>query len=444
MFTYYLKLATKSVLSTPWLTALTVAAIGLGIAVPTTIISIHHLFAQNPIPHKSDVLYNVRVDSWDPNSQFFDIRPGDPPKHVTYRDMAGMMESDIPTYRTGIAAARIFVFPEDENLRPYQTLVRLCHTDFFPMFEVPFQFGSGWSRDTDVRRERVLVLSREANEKLFGGRDSVGETLRLGPETFTVVGVLDHYRPTPQYYDVINNSMGKPREIFVPFDLIREPSLDLSLSGDTDSWGPSVSRDDPDAFFTASEVTWIQYWVEVAPDRIEAYRDFVDNYTLAQKELGRFPRPINNRVTPLMEWMEVRGVVPPPSIALVIISLLFLAVCCLNLMGLLLGKFLSRSGVLGVHRALGASKASVFYQRLLECELVGVIGGVAGVALAALALRLLSTVMPSFIMPADLFQVDGFSLVVALGLALLAGLASGLYPAWRACRIAPAIQLKLQ
>jgi putative ABC transport system permease protein len=113
-------------------------------------------------------------------------------------------------------------------------------------------------------------------------------------------------------------------------------------------------------------------------------------------------------------------------------------------MGLLLGKFLSRSGVLGVHRALGASKASVFYQRLLECELVGVIGGVAGVALAALALRLLSTVMPSFIMPADLFQVDGFSLVVALGLALLAGLASGLYPAWRACRIAPAIQLKLQ
>jgi len=145
-----------------------------------------------------------------------------------------------------------------------------------------------------------------------------------------------------------------------------------------------------------------------------------------------------------MEWLEVREVVPPASIALVIISLLFLTVCCLNLMGLLLGKFLSKAGVLGVHRALGASKASVFLQRLLECELVGVIGGIFGVALAALALRLLHNVIPSFIMPGDLFRVDAFSLVVALGLALVAGLVSGLYPAWRACRIAPAMQLKLQ
>ncbi|MEE8523021.1 MAG: FtsX-like permease family protein, partial [Thermoanaerobaculia bacterium] len=174
------------------------------------------------------------------------------------------------------------------------------------------------------------------------------------------------------------------------------------------------------------------------------YRDFVDGYTLAQKELGRFPRPLNNRVTPLMEWMAVRQVVPSASIALVIISLLFLTVCCLNLMGLLLGKFLSKSGVLGVHRALGASKASVFVQRLLECELVGVIGGVLGVVLAAVALRLLNNVMPSFIMPAGTFRVDSFSLTVALGLALVAGLVSGLYPAWRACRIAPAMQLKLQ
>ena len=116
MFLYYLKLAVKSIASTPWLTALTVVAIGLGIAVPTTILSIHHVFAQNPIPEKSDVLYNVRVDSWDPDSEFFDVRPGDPPKHITYRDMAGLSESDIPSYRTGIASAAIFVFPEDKIL----------------------------------------------------------------------------------------------------------------------------------------------------------------------------------------------------------------------------------------------------------------------------------------------------------------------------------------
>ena len=443
MFLYYLKLAAKSVASTPWLTALTVIAIGLGIAVPTTILSIHHVFAQNPIPEKSDVLYNVRVDSWNPDAEFFGIRPGDPPKHITYRDMAGLSESDIPTYRTGVASAAIFVFPEDEKLRPYQTLVRLCSADFFPMFNVPFRYGTGWTREVDESRERVVVLSRESNDKLFGGRDSVGETVRLGEQLFTVVGVLDRYRPTPQFYDVINNTMGKPREFFLPFDFIKD-QIGLSISGDTDGWGPPVPRDDPEAFFAATELTWIQYWVEVPRDRIAEYRDFVDGYALAQKELGRFPRPLNNRVTPLMEWMEVREVVPPASIALIVISLLFLAVCSLNLMGLLLGKFLSKSALLGVHRALGASKASIFWQRLLECELVGVIAGVLGGVLAAVALRLLNRTLPSFLAPRDLFQVDGYMLAVTLALALAAGIAAGLYPAWRACRIAPAIQLKLQ
>ncbi len=444
MFFYYLKLAAKSVASTPWLTALTVIAIGLGIAVPTTILSIHHVFAQNPIPEKSDVLYNVRVDSWDPDSEFFDIRPGDPPKHITYRDMAGLSESDIPAYRTGIASAAIFVFPEDQKLRPYQTRVRLCSADFFPMFDVPFRYGSGWTREADESRDRVVVLSRESNEKLFGGRDSVGQTVRLGEQLFTVVGVLDRYRPTPQFYDVINNAMGKPREFFLPFDFIKDQALGLAMSGDTDGWGPNVPRDDLEAYFAATELTWIQYWVEVPAERIAEYRDFVDSYTLSQKELGRFPRPLNNRVTPLMEWMEIREVVPTASYALGIISLLFLAVCCLNLMGLLLSKFLSKSALLGVHRALGASKVSIFWQRLLECELVGLFGGILGGVLAAVALRLLNRTLPSFIAPSDLFQVDGYMLGLTLVLALVAGLTAGLYPAWRACRIAPAIQLKLQ
>src|SRR5262245_52263687 len=138
MFLYYLRLAAKSALSTPGLTLVTVAAIALGIAVPTTLISVHHVFAQNPIPEKSDVLYNVRVDSWDKDSEFFNILPGDPPKHITYRDMRGLMASDLPLHETGVASASLFVFPEAREARPFQTVVQLCHADFFPMFDAPF------------------------------------------------------------------------------------------------------------------------------------------------------------------------------------------------------------------------------------------------------------------------------------------------------------------
>jgi putative ABC transport system permease protein len=66
------------------------------------------------------------------------------------------------------------------------------------------------------------------------------------------------------------------------------------------------------------------------------------------------------------------------------------------------------------------------------------------VLLAAGALQLINRLLPANIARADLFGADGFTLLVALGLALLAGLLSGLYPAWRACRIPPAMQLKLQ
>jgi putative ABC transport system permease protein len=443
MLGYYLRLALKSVLRTPALSAFTVLGIAIGVAVPTAMLSIYHVFAQNPIPEKSDVLYNVRVDSWEATSEFFDIRPGDPPKHITYRDMRGLMESDVPRHSTGVASAVIFVFPEDTRLKPYQGTIQLCHAGFFPMFDVPFRYGRPWTRDVDTSLEHVIVLSKESNDTLFGGRDSVGKSVRLGEQTFTVIGVLDDYRPTPQYYDVINNAFGLPRDFFLPFDLVRDQALGLQRIGDSDSWG-DFDRNSPAAFFDASEATWIQYWVEVDPGKVQAYRDWVDGYAMAQKKLGRFPRPLNNRVTPLMEWLAVRNVVPPASRAMVVISLLFLVVCCLNLTGLLLGKFLGMSGLVGVHRAMGAARGAIFVQRLVESELIGLLGGVAGLAFALAALELLDKGLPKSMIPGGLFTLNTFMLGVAVLLSLVAGLISGVYPAWKACRIAPAMQLKVQ
>jgi putative ABC transport system permease protein len=442
---YYLKLAFRSLRGTPAQTAITLLAIGLGTAVPTATLSIHHLFSQNPIPEKSDRLFNIRMDSWDPNSEFFGIKPGDPPKHITYRDMEGIRSSDIPLYSTGVAMVSTFVFPEGQELAPYQTRIRLCHADFFPMFNVPFQYGGPWDAGADADRERVTVLSQETNQRLFGGENSVGRTLRFGENDFTVIGVLGPFNPTPLYYDVINNQMGPPQDFFIPFDLIRDPSLAFATTGDSDNWGNfTADPDDPDSVFMGSERTWIQYWVELAPERFEPYRDFIDGYTSSQRALGRFARPQNNRVTSLMEWMEVRDVVPKVSIALVWISLLFLLVCSLNLVGLLLSRFLASTPHLGLHRALGASRAEIFAQRLIECELVGILGGLVGLGLAGLALALLEQALPDQLIPAGSFSIDAYTLSVAFVLSLVAGLLSGLYPAWNACKIAPAHQLKLQ
>ncbi len=445
MILFHLKLAWLSLRNTPRISLISILAIALGIGVATSMTTLHFVFAQNPLPEKSDRLFNVRIDTWDPDSDFFGVDIGDPPKAVTYQDMAGMMESTIPSYQCGVGNAQVYVFPTDEIIKPYQTLVQLVQADFFPMFNVPFQYGGRWSDDADRTREAVTVLSQEANDKLFGGRDSVGEQIRLGTREFSVVGVLDRYQPTPKMYDVVNSLAGKTNEFFIPFDLVREEDLGLSVSGNTDGWGDG-STFTGDLIFTTAEWYWIQFWVEVEPERQAEYATFVDSYSLKLKELGRYPRPMNNRITPMMDWVRDRNQAGDTTSVIMILSMLFLAVCAINLTGLLLGKFLAKANRIGIYRALGAPRSSVFMQHIIECELVALIGGGAGILLAMVALKMIVRMIPdlSGFLDKEIFRLDGTMIMVAIGLSLLAGLSAGVYPAWRASRVSPAMQINVK
>ena len=130
--------------------------------------------------------------------------------------------------------------------------------------------------------------------------------------------------------------------------------------------------------------------------------------------------------------------------ALTVVSLLFLAVCSLNLMGLLLGKFLARAPEIGVRRALGARRRDVFVQHVIECEVVGVIGGVLGILLSLAGLAWMNGWVKTLLTRDDFFRLDLPMALFAIFLSLLAGLVAGLYPAWRVCRVPPAMHLKLQ
>ena len=88
--------------------------------------------------------------------------------------------------------------------------------DFFSMFEVPFLYGNGWSTADDEAKARVAVISRELNERLFGGADSRGKTVRLRDKDLTVVGVLKDWRPAPHYFDLTLGAYSQAAEVYVP------------------------------------------------------------------------------------------------------------------------------------------------------------------------------------------------------------------------------------
>jgi putative ABC transport system permease protein len=131
---------------------------------------------------------------------------------------------------------------------------------------------------------------------------------------------------------------------------------------------------------------------------------------------------------------------------MMVVSLLFLAVCSLNLTGLLLGKFLARAPEIGVRRALGARRLDIFVQHVVECELVGVLGGVIGILISLLGIAWMNTAIKLVTKSGgeNIFALDGPMLALSVFLSLLAGLTAGVYPAWRVCRIPPAIHLKVQ
>lgn len=445
MLGYYFQLAFRNLRHNPGLTALMIGAVALGIAVCVMTLTMYRAMSGNPIWWKNDVLYAVTMDFWDPKEPDNVRTPELPPPQLTYRDATAVFESGIPQRKVIMHKAMAVLLAEDAGTKPMRALTRVTTADFFAMFDVPFKYGGGWSAEADRGPEPVLVLSKATNDKLFGGVNSVGRNVRWNDREFRVVGVLDRWMPLPTFYDLNNGNLEEGEGVFIPFGW--SVAAELPSAGNTNCWKAEPINSFQD--FIGSECVWIQMWVELpdAATRIHM-QTWLDNYATEQKTAGRYPRPLNNRLTPVDQWLADNRVVSNDDRVLVGLAFAFLAVCLLNTVGLLLAKFLNNAAITGVRRALGASRRQVFMQHLVEVGVISTVGAIGGLMLGGLmlsGLRLLYTTNPDDLGGTQaLAHVDVGSIVTALALALFATVAAGLYPAWRIGRIPPAVYLKSQ
>src|ERR1043166_3711058 len=441
MFGYHVQTALRSLRRTPVLTAVLIAAIALGICISTTFIALRHVFEKDPLPGKSKTLFYVRIDNWDPSRAYTADDPTSLPPQITYKDTMALLRSPIPAHQTASFVSQMFVFPPSPKVRPFRETIRITTSDFFPMFNIPFQYGSGWDKAADSKPEPVIVIDAAMNQKLFGGGNSVGKTVRIADRNFKVAGVISpDWTPSYRYYDLVQGPV-KPETIYLPFNFT--PIMQIASSGDSDGWKSSGNTFEEGL---KSEQDFVQLWAELPSAGAQrAYRDYVESYVRDQKKHGRFERPLNVKIKSMTDLADEFGFVPKPVKAMSIISLLFLIVCSLNLVGLLLGKFLARIPEVSVRRALGASKAQVFWQHVVECEVIGVVGGTLGLLLSVATLSAIAAILkgPNGVTITGV-SLDAEMVGVSIVLSLVAGLLAGIYPAWRICSIAPAMQLKLQ
>ena len=438
MFNYNVKLAFKSMRRNPIMTGLMIAAIAVGIGVSMTTLTVYYLMSGNPIPEKSDVLFAVTMDSWNPLRPFDDDYPDRGPHQLTFHDAERLIAIGKGKRQTAMFESSMIIEPVDPDELPFEAAARVTFADFFPMFDVPFLYGSSWDRSADAAAEPVVVLTRELNERLFGGENSIGNRLTMEGTQFLVVGVIDTWEPTPRFYDPINGAFQDVNEMFVPFNLTRV--LELGSSGSDWGW----KSEDITSFeqWLNSESVWVQYFTELdsARDRDE-YVAHLDAYVNEQKRLGRFERPLNNGIHDVTEWMEYHEVVANDTKVLVGLSFLFLTVCLLSTIALLLTKFVSKKGETSLRRALGASRRVIFNQQIVEVAIIGFLGGLIGLSLAGLGLQGIKYLYDA---TAGLARLDWVMAFTAIAIAVISSMIAGLYPAWRVCRIPPAAQLKTQ
>ena len=434
MFSYYLELALRSLRRNTVLTGLMVLAIALGIGACMTTLTVLHVLSGDPIPAKSARLFYPQLDPQDMDG----YREGEePPLQLTWTDGMNLLKAKRAVRQALMTGGAVPVQPGQASVDPFFSDSRYTTADFFAMFDAPFLYGQGWSEADDTAKARVAVITRKLNEKLFAGKDSRGQVVRLNDTAFRVVGVLDTWRPNPHFYDLNVGNYTESEEVFLPLTTSRD--LDLSRNGSQDCWGRGGA--DGDHLETATCV-WLQFWVELEnPSKAAEYKAFLENYSREQKALGRFQRPVNVRLRNVMEWLDQQKVVPSDVRLQSWLAIGFLVVCLVNTVGLMLAKFLRRAGELGVRRALGASRYEIFKQLLVEAGVVGLAGGLFGLVLAFLGLWLVRQQPADY---ASLARLDVSMLGMTFVLAVGSSVAAGLLPAWRACQIAPALQLKSQ
>jgi putative ABC transport system permease protein len=431
MIGYYLDLARRSMMRNKVLTGLMVLAIGLGIGASMTMLTVLHVMTGDPLPGRSAHLYRPYLDplplSYKLSAQ--DIGHG-PNAALTWPDAKALLDAHKGARQAAMARGYLVTHPDRPNVSPESVSGSFTTRDFFTLFGVPFVAGSAWSTQADIDGAMVVVLSQKLAHKLFGGDAAVGKVARLGEHDFQVVGVARDWQPEPLFY-AISASFDDTDQFFLPLTTAIHLKFDSNWRS---SWGDDESM-------TGPTMAWLNFWVQLdTPAEVAAYRRFLVNYSAQQKAVGRFERPPDHAdLFGLMPWLQRQGMVPNDVLLQSWLALGFLFVCMVNIIALLLAKFLSRSGAISVRRALGARRRDIFAQFGVESAAIGVAGGLLGIGVAELGLWSVRHRPDDY---AHLAQMDVGMLVATVLLAIGVSVLAGLLPAWRACRIAPALQLK--
>jgi putative ABC transport system permease protein len=402
MIFHELRIAIRHLLKSPGFAATAVLMLALGIGATTAIFSIVEgvLLRPLPFPHPEQLV------------ELNDILQG---ADVGGNGEAGVTAPDIQAYTRdthsfeSLGGYQPTGFELSGVGEPAQINASRLSAGVFPALGVSPLMGRFFTRQEDEQKEQVTVLSYSLwQNRLHGDPRVLGSKVLLDRKPYVVIGIMPRNFEFPLVPGHLNST-----ELWIPMSLRPE------------ELGPGGA-----AGWSYSMVGRLKSGITAAQAESDAER-------VAEETMRGYP--------PFMASLHIRAVVrslheETVEQARELVRILFLAIlvvlliACANLAGLLLVRAIRRRREIAVRLALGARAPVLLREAILESLVLSVTGGLLGLALAAVALRVGLSWLPETLPRINEIGLDWLVVLFALALAVLTGVVCGVAPAFAALR----------
>jgi len=394
-----LKYALRILLKSPFISAVAVLTLALGIGANTAIFSVLNAVVLRPLPY-ADPDRLVMIWETAPGNDKRSSAPGNfndwRAQNRSFSDMAATFYGNFNLTGTG----------EPERVNGSTVTSNLMST-----LGVSAQLGRTFQPDDDEHQDRrVALISDGLWLRRFGGdKQIVGKTITVDDLAYTVVGVMKPGFKFPVQSDLW--VLGRDHSAVSMSFFSQFPDNDWSHERDA-HFINVVARLKPDA-------TLAQAQSDMAGIAGRLEHDFPQTNSGLGSNVVSLHNQIVGNVKTLIAILF-------GAVALVLL------IACTNVASLLLARATQRDREFAIRRAVGANRWRLIRQLLTESVLLSLVGGVAGLGLSVWAVDLFIKLSPGDIPRLDEASVDVRLLGFTFAVSMLTGIAFGLWPALQA------------
>jgi len=417
-----LKFAIRTLFRTPFVTAVAIVSLALGIGATAGIFSVFHqvLLQSLVVPIPSEL---VNLSAPGPKPGFGSCgRAGDCEVVFSYAMFRDLQRTQ--TVFTDIAAHVGFGANLAYEAQTSSSEGLLVSGSYFSVLKLQPSLGRLLDSNDDklVGESRVVVLSYRYWSSRFGLDPTIlNKQVIVNGQRLTIVGVA------PKGFD--GTTIGMRPAVFVPITLRSVLDTDTGWSLRTDYWAYLFARLRPGGTIEAARVSLGTQYHAIINDVEAPLQKGMSAQTMA-----RF------RAKPILLAPGGRGQSSVPDEAKTPLRLLLgvtafvLLIACANIANLLLARSTARAGEMAIRLSIGASRARLIGQLLTESLLLAVLGGIAGMVVAHWTLVLVISLLPAEVQHTITFSIGGTVILFGIGLTFATGLLFGLFPALHSTR----------